>query len=145
MTQLSSLVYTSPRAIFWQFISFAGVGVIGTLVHYITLITLVRIARASAIPASVAGFVLGGLVNYVFNYHYTFRSNCRHHKTAIKFFTVALGGLILNTLIMTLATTVFALHYLLAQVVATGLVLNWNFFACFFWTFREGRHDRTNE
>jgi len=53
----------------------------------------------------------------------------------IKFFTVGAIGLILNTLMMALAIEVFALYYLLAQVISTGLVLFLNFIGNRRWTF----------
>ena len=125
-----------------QFLSFSGVGVIGTVTHYTTLLMLVEIAEVGAVLASACGFVVGALVNYVLNYRYTFRSKRRHHEAISKFFTVALVGLGLNTLIMSLAIGILFLHYLLAQVVATGLVLIWNFSGNRWWTFREAINAR---
>jgi len=94
-------------------------------------------AGLGAILASAVGFVLGALVNYFLDYRYTFHSNRRHGEAIIRFFTIALVGLGLNTLIMSLAIDILSLHYLLAQVVATGLVLFWNFSRNRWWTFRE--------
>ena len=98
---------------------------------------LVQMAGVTPVLASAGGFVLGALVNYFLNYRYTFRSNNRHHEAIIKFFTIALVGLVLNTLIISLAIDILSLHYLLAQVIATGLVLIWNFTGNRCWTFRE--------
>ncbi len=49
---------------------------------------------------------------------------------------VALVGLGINTAIMYGLTHYTGLHYLLCQVLATGVVLGWNFLANRFWTFR---------
>ena len=125
------------KGIFRQFITFAGVGVIGTLTHYAVLVILVQIAELTPVLASGAGFVSGALVNYCLNYRITFHSNKRHHEAIIKFFTVASIGLLLNTLVMALATEILYIHYLLSQMVATGLVLIWNFAGNRYWTFRE--------
>ena len=125
------------RGVLVQFVCFSGIGVIGTLTHYTTLLMLVEIAEVGAVLASACGFVVGALVNYLLNYRYTFRSKRRHHEAISKFFTVALVGLGLNTLIMSLAIGILFLHYLLAQVIATGLVLIWNFSGNRWWTFRE--------
>jgi len=123
------------RKLINQFLCFSGVGIIGTLAHYFTLIGLVEIVSLKAVLASVIGFIVGAMVNYFLNYYITFKSTKSHHEAIIKFFTVALIGLILNTLIMALATEVFALYYLLAQVISTGLVLLWNFTGNRLWTF----------
>lgn len=137
MTQPSSSADKARCPVLGQFLCFSGIGVIGTLAHYTTLITLVQMAGVTPVLASAGGFVLGALVNYVLNYRYTFRSNSRHHEAIIKFFTIALVGLVLNTLIISLAIDILSLHYLLAQVIATGLVLIWNFTGNRWWTFRE--------
>jgi putative flippase GtrA len=80
----------------------------------------------------------------VLNYHYTFTSNKRHRETMTKFLIVALVGMLFNGLIMSVCTEALQLHYLLAQLAATGLVLLWNFTANRFWTFREsGKYRRT--
>jgi len=119
-----------------QFLYFAGAGAVGTLVQYVVLIGLAQITDISPVLTSAAGFVLGTFVNYILNYRYTFRSTKNHREAMTKFMAVALVGLILNTFIMAVATEYFTLHYLLAQILATGLVLIWNFPANLLWTFR---------
>ena len=125
-----------------QFFRFSGVGILGTIAHYATLIALVQIIKANAVLSSCAGFILGALVNYSLNYRYTFRSNMRHSEAMIKFFTVALVGLVSNALIMGFAVEILNVHYVLAQVMATGIVLFWNFTGNRLWTFREKIHKR---
>lgn len=119
-----------------QFLSFAGVGVVGTSAHFLALYSLVEFAGVVPYAASGAGFALGALVNYILNYYLTFQSDNRHREAMLKFFVVAFVGLVLNTLIMRFATEIIVLHYLLAQVIATGLVLIWNFAGNKYWTFR---------
>lgn len=126
--------------IFKQFFAYSGIGAIGTLVHYLTLMTMVEFFSIAPVPASVMGFTNGAIVNYYLNYHITFQSKKLHREAFIKFITVALVGLLLNTLIMAIATEVFTLHYLLAQVIATALVLFWNFTGNRLWTFRGDKH-----
>jgi putative flippase GtrA len=127
-----------------QFLQFSAVGAVGTLVHYCILVTLTGGLGVNPIVASSAGFACGALTNYVLNYHYTFTSNKRHRETMTKFLIVALVGMLFNGLIMSVCTEALQLHYLLAQLAATGLVLLWNFTANRFWTFREsGKYRRT--
>jgi putative flippase GtrA len=118
-----------------QFLRFAGVGVIGTGAHYLALVSLVQFAGVNPIVSSMVGFALGGLVNYFLNYHFTFQSNQPHQSAMAKFFTVALLGLALNSLIVTLGIKKLAIHYLWAQLIATGVVLIWNFGSNRLWTF----------
>jgi putative flippase GtrA len=116
-----------------QFLNYAGVGAVGTAGHYAAYIALVN-AGLSVAASSALGFVVGALINYWLNYRYTFKSNQPHRHAIAKFFSVALVGLLLNTLI------VFTLdrlqwHYLLSQAAATIIVLVWNFAANRRWTF----------
>ena len=121
-----------------QFIKFTGVGAIGTLVHYSILILLVHGMSMNAVLASTAGFIAGAITNYLLNYHYTFASNKPHREAMTKFFAIALVGMLFNAMVMSLCINLLNLHYLLSQILATGLVLLWNFTANHRWTFREG-------
>jgi len=134
---LSDLSSKLLKGTFVQFISFASIGAIGTLVHYAVLISLVQIGEIIPVVGSVIGFICGALVNYTLNYHITFRSNKQHHEAMLKFFSVAICGLVINTIIMSLSINSLHLHYILSQMLASGLVLIWNFSCNKIWTFRE--------
>lgn len=121
--------YTTAR----QFARYAGVGAFGTAAHYAAFIALVKLGVDVA-AASAAGFVAGALINYWLNYRYTFTSEQPHRLALIRFFTVAVAGLILNTLIVFVLDRLHW-HYLLAQATATIIVLVWNFAANRRWTF----------
>jgi putative flippase GtrA len=118
-----------------QFFGFAGVGVIATLIQYVVLMLLVQAAGANATLASGVGYVTSALVNYGLNYRYTFRSTRKHSESVVKFVLVACVGLALNSGIMFVLTGEFHVHYLLAQLLASGIVLVWNFAANRAWTF----------
>lgn len=119
-----------------QFVVFAAVGAIGTLSHYCVLIVLVQLLGVNPVVASGTGFAVGALVNYLLNYRVTFRSARPHQEAAPRFFAIAAVGMLANTVIMALGTKVFAIQYLLAQIIATGMVLGLNFVANRLWTFR---------
>lgn len=118
-----------------QFLMFAMVGAVGTAVQYLLLIALVQLAAWPAVPAAAVGFAGGALVNYALNYRYTFDSRAPHRDTLMKFLSVALAGALLSTAVMWVGTEAFAVHYLLAQVAATALVLVFNFTVNKLWTF----------
>ena len=105
--------------------------------HYGLLILLVQVADADAVLASAAGALLGAVINYFLNYHFTFQSSKKHHESIAKFIVVAAVGLGLNTLFMWIMVNLLGLHYLLSQVATTGLVLIWSFLGNRFWTFHE--------
>jgi len=124
----------SKNHVLGQFLRFSGVGAIGTSGHYATLLILVEFARVNSVIASGTGFVVGALINYHLNKEYTFRSAVSHRTGLPKFMTIAFIGLVLNT--MTMSIIAGKLHYLLAQIIATSMVLIWNFLGNKFWTFR---------
>ena len=121
--------------LFRQFISFSVIGAIGTAAHFAVLIFAVQVLSISPVSGSIAGFIAGAIINYLLNYHVTFKSENRHLESFPKFFTVATIGLVLNISLMYVLTQ--WLHYLVSQVIATAIVLIWNFLCNRFWTFRE--------
>ena len=123
------------KLLFRQFMVFSVVGAVGTAFHFAILASVVNLHLAGPVAGSMLGFTAGAVVNYLLNYHLTFNSRDRHLSTFLKFLAVAVSGLCLNTLIMYLMTQ--SLHYLVSQVVATAIVLAWNFLCNRFWTFRE--------
>lgn len=118
-----------------RFVRYAGVGAIGTVGHYATLFFLVDFVGLGAVAASSTGFLVGGMINYLLNYKFTFQSQESHTTTAPRFFAIALGGFFLNGGAMFLFVNQIGLYYLLAQLVATGIILIWTFLANHYWTF----------
>jgi putative flippase GtrA len=117
-----------------HFIAFALVGVIGTAAHYSVLYVLVEYYAISPVMASGWGALAGLFINYVLNYRLTFKSTQSHRQTFPKFAAIALLGLAVNLVLMSLLTPRF--YYLLAQIITTLVVLIWNFLANRFWTFQ---------
>jgi putative flippase GtrA len=120
-----------------QFIRFIGVGCLSAIGHYGALIVLVQGLDVEPVRASVAGALLGAWINYTLHYRYTFQSKKRHRESVAKFAVVATGGLLLNTLFMWIGVDILRAHYLLSQIITTGLVLLWSFGANRHWTFHE--------
>ena len=114
--------------------SFAIVGVAGTLAHYSILYGLVEFYSFNPVVASGWGALAGLVVNYVLNYKLTFNSQQSHRQTFPKFALIASLGFALNLAMMAMLTQ--HLYYFYAQIVTTGVVLIWNFFANSLWTFQ---------
>lgn len=126
----------AARSLWWRFKAFLVVGGIATLLQYAVLVALVELRDWPAPVASSAGFVIAAVANYLLNYYVTFDSRTRHARAAGRFLAVALAGLLLNAVAMLMLERMLALHYLLAQVAATGLTLLWTFAASQWWAFR---------
>jgi putative flippase GtrA len=117
-----------------RFLAFAAVGTIATAVQYAVLAVLVELAGWRPPAASALGFCVSVVVNYGLNHHFTFGGRAGHRQAAARFLLVAAVGLGVNTAVM--LALVPAVHYLLAQVLATALALAWNFAASHLWAFR---------
>ena len=119
-----------------QFLRFLLVGASATGLQYLVLIALVEAAHAPKTPAAIVAYLCGGVANYLLNRTFTFNAAHTHvGKTMAKFLVVNLIGLSLNTLIFWLLTQT-GLYYLWAQIVASGVVLIWNYAGVRFFVFR---------
>ena len=123
-----------------QFTRFSGVGFVTAIGHYGLLIALVKGAGVNPVTASAAGALLGAVINYSLNYHFTFGSNKRHRDAILKFGVVATIGLLLNTFFMWAGIAILGMHFMLSQILATGLVIIWSFIGNRYWTFHPGTH-----
>lgn len=119
-----------------KFIKFVGVGGTATAIHYAILILLVELDWASAVTASAAGYVISSVVNYLLNYYLTFSSTARHSIATVRFLIVASAGLAINSALIYLMADIAGLYYLAAQVIATFIVLLWNFYIHHIWTYK---------
>jgi putative flippase GtrA len=119
-----------------QFSSYVIVGLIATATQYAVLIGLKELAHWDAVPATLSGYILGGLVSYALNRRHTFASDRAHVEAGWRFATVALVGFFLTWGLMQLFVNNWGAPYLLAQAVTTVIVLCWNFTANRHWTFR---------
>ena len=122
-----------------QFSIFVLVGLAAAVVHYGALIALVEAADWSPVPATLVGYVAGGVVSYVLNRRHTYVSDRPHEEAGWRFGVVAGVGFLLTSLFMYLLHDGAGLHYMLAQVLTTGVVLLWSFIAHKLWTFGQAK------
>lgn len=119
-----------------QFTKFMGVGLLGTIAHYLVLILLVQVVSINVVIASSIGAIVGAFVNYFLNYKFTFNSTLRHRQAITRYFIVVSVGFVLNGAIMSVAEKYTNLNYVVEQLIATGVVLLWNFIFSKYWAFR---------
>lgn len=131
----AAMLLGGPAGHLERFLRFAGIGAVATLIQYLILVAGVQLAHAAPVVASTIGFLVAALANYALNRRYTFASRKPHVEAVTKFFTVAAVGLALNGMLLVAGTQLLGLNYLLAQVLATAVVLVWNYSANAAWTF----------
>lgn len=123
-----------------QFVAFFGVGVVAAIVHYSVLVGGVEAFGFAPVPATLAGYVFGGIVSYALNRRHTYKSDRPHEEAGWRFAVVAGVGFGLTYLFMSLFVNRWSLPYVPAQIATTGIVLIWSFFAHKYWSFAD--HDR---
>lgn len=119
-----------------QFRVYVFVGLAATVVHYAVLIALKESGLLSSVPATLAGYLVGGVISYRLNRRHAFESDRPHREALWRFVVVAAIGFVVTGLLMALLHEYWGLHYLLVQVFATGSVMLWSFTANKFWTFK---------
>lgn len=117
-------------------VKFLLIGALSTFIHYFILLILVRIFDVDILISSGVGFIISSFFNYLLNKNYTFRSLCGHVESMPKFIFIATFGLLINTVMVWLVAVVMQWHYIIAQILATGCSVVWNFFLNRFWTFK---------
>jgi putative flippase GtrA len=125
----------SIAALARQVTAFLGVGVAAAVAHYGLLILLVEGGGAHPVPATLAGYIAGGLVSYGLNRKHTYESSRPHREATWRFALVASVGFLLTWLFMHVFTVWLTAPYLPAQLVTTGIVMLWSFLAHKAWTF----------
>ncbi len=120
-----------------SFFRFSLIGGVATLIHFAILMTLVETLGLGEVFSSSFGFACSSIFNYLANYSWNFKSRKSHRSAFPKFLAIALTGLALNGVILDFGMDVLGLYYLLAQLLATGVVLFWNFSGNYFWSFKE--------
>lgn len=127
-----------------QFVKFAVVGGIGTIVNLAVLkLTLVVWGQLHdttpfAVEAFASGlaFAVAVVNNYILNRWWTFRSRGAVGSEFVKFFIVSLAGLGLNELCFWVFRGQLRIDVLVSQVLAIACVLPFNFAVNKLWSFR---------
>lgn len=118
------------------FLKYAVVGGVSTIIHYSFLIIFVEIAGIPAPYSAGLGALNGAIVAYIGNRRFTFHSQNSHVIGLPRFLFVAALGAIFNGSGVWISTQYFETHYLIAQVLATGLVLILTYHINQKWTFQ---------
>ena len=117
-----------------RFLRYASVGAMATATHYALLAVGVEVAHMPPPWAAASGALAGAAVSYGGNRAYSFDSAIPHCQSLPRFALVALAVAALSAAAVAIGTAT-GLPYLLAQVVASILVLLVGFALNRAWTF----------
>jgi dolichol-phosphate mannosyltransferase len=110
-----------------QFFLYLIVGGLSFLVEIAAFVALRRMAMP-VISASIASFIVATVANYLLSIALAFeRGRFRRHIELIRFLTVVLVGLALNTALVWCFVYPLAIHPIVAKIAAVPIVLIWNY------------------
>ena len=117
--------------IFIQVFRYVLSGALAYGVDYCSLIVFVEIFKIYYLTAALVAFLLGSITAYILNVRWVFDKRTfknRYFEISI-FIVIGVVGLILNQYIIWFFTENVNFHYLFSKLVATMIVVIWNFFA----------------
>ncbi len=118
-----------------QFSRYVVVGAAATLSHYSVLVGLVELGKWPPVPATLVGFVVGGIISYKLNRRHTFATDRSHREATWRFAVVVSSVFCLTYLLMNFFVNSLGAPYLPAQMVTTGMLMFVSFFSHRLWTF----------
>ena len=111
-------------------------GLASTAAHYVVMVALVQGAGWWEVAASSAGFLAGAAVKYPLNYWVVFMSSAAHGRALVRFAIGLAVGFLLNGAILAALLATLDVHYLVSQVLTTGVVTVVNYLLARNWIFR---------
>lgn len=119
-----------------QFIKFGLIGLLNTFIDLIAYVFFTRVLFWHYLVAALLAFVIAATSSFILNSYWTFVIQDRLKERYVKFFLVALGGLIWTELFLYILVDKFFWFDLWAKILTVLLVVNWNFFLQKYWTFK---------
>lgn len=112
-----------------QILKFGVVGVIAFVIDYAVLVLCKEVFGLPVLVSAATGFTVSVIANYILSVKFVFDvdENKSKKRNFILFIIFSVIGLGLTELIMWLGTDIINLHYLFVKVVATGIVMVFNF------------------
>lgn len=134
-----------------KFVKFGVVGASGAVIDFGLTALCKGILGIPELLANAIGFSLAATSNYYLNRVWTWKSTSKEIGIEYaKFFFVSLIGLGINSLIVFLlkdislvprfVDTTLDWNFWVAKIIATAVVMVWNFMANNYFTFRKKRH-----
>lgn len=111
-----------------QIVKFGVVGIIAFLIDYSLLYLLTEFMSIHYMVSSIISFTISLIFNYVASIYWVFDVKKKQtYKEMIVFTILSVIGLGINQLVMYLMTDIGNIYYMLSKLVATAIVMVWNF------------------
>ncbi len=118
------------KKIIEQIFKFGIVGIIAAIIDFGTLFILTTFLDTYYLLSAAIAYILSTVFNYIASMQYVFVSKfdkSEKNKEFLIFVILSVIGLAINELIMWFFVEEFSLHYIISKVIATIIVMVWNF------------------
>ena len=123
---------------FNKLIAYGIIGLLGTLIHFTSLVFFVEIINLDPVLSSSIGFILTIIVSFILNKKFTFKVKTRSNSILfIKYTIVSFTGFFINSLIMYSTVHLLSIHYSIGQAIVVIVLPISNFLLNNYWTFYE--------
>ena len=112
-----------------QFMKFGVVGVIAFVIDYGLLALLTEVFSVNYLVSATISFTVSVIFNYIASMRYVFthKEDMSRRREFVIFVILSVIGLLINNLCMWAGVELFGIHYLITKIVATAIVMVWNF------------------
>ena len=127
MPQQSRVV--SVRKLIEQFLKFGVVGVIAFVIDFGVMVALTELLGMNPVLSTTVSFMVSVVFNYLASMRYVFthRDDMSKRREFVIFVVLSVIGLGINDLMMWAGAERLGLNYMLVKIVATAVVMVWNF------------------
>ena len=125
------------EAFLLKLVKFGAVGMSGTLVDFGVTYLFREKVKINEYIANTLGFLSAASSNFILNRIWTFQSGDPDMTAQyFRFLLIAIVGVLFSNAIIYLLHGRFKWNFYLAKLISIGVVLFWNFFANYFFTFK---------
>lgn len=112
-----------------QFMKFGVVGAVAFVIDYGLLALLTEVFGVNYLASATVSFTASVVFNYVASMRYVFthKEGMSRRREFVIFVVLSVVGLGINNVCMWAGVELFGIHYLLTKIVATAIVMVWNF------------------
>jgi putative flippase GtrA len=115
----------------WKLIRYLLTGGTAALFDWAVYWFLVVYFDIKYLIAALFSFILATIINYALSANWVFKNNRKYSRFTelLLVFTVSAFGLVINQVCLYFLIEIALIHFMLAKVMATGIVFFWNYFS----------------
>ena len=112
-----------------QLLKFGVVGAMAFVIDYGTMVLLTETFRVPPVASATISFVVSVIFNYLASMKYVFvhKDGISRKREFAIFIALSIAGLLINDAIMWIGTETMRIDYRLVKIIATIIVMVWNF------------------